>query len=240
MSADEPTVRERLDRIRARLRAACEKSERDPEDVVLLGVSKRQPLERVRAAIAAGLKVLGENQVQEAVAKSAELPVDVEWHLVGHLQSNKVKPAVRLFGTVHSIDRLKIARRIDREAERQSRRIDGFVQVNLGAEPSKHGYPEEGLVEAIRPLAELERLRVVGLMAIPPFERDPEAARRWFRRLRQLRDDVFADARWRDCPGWLSMGMSHDFEIAIEEGATHVRVGSAIFGERPVAPKARP
>jgi PLP dependent protein len=233
MSAVEPAVSERLDRVRDRLRAACERSGRAPEDVVLLGVSKRQPLDRVRAAIAAGLTVLGENQVQEAVTKSAVLPVDVDWHLVGHLQSNKVKPAVRLFGTIHSIDRLKIAHKVDLEAQRQGRRIDGFVQVNLGDEPSKHGFGAEGLAESVRPLAELEWLRIVGLMAIPPFEQDLEAMRRWFRRLRRLRDEVFADVRWHGRPGWLSMGMSHDFEVAIEEGATHVRVGSSIFGERP-------
>jgi len=232
MSAVETAVRERLNRVRDRLRAACERSGRDLDGVEMLGNSKRQPLDRVRAALAAGLTVLGENQVQEAVAKSAELPVGVDWHLVGHLQSHKVKAAVRLFSTIHSVDRVKIARKIDLEAERQDRRIDGFVQVNLGDEASKHGSPEAGLAEAMRPLAELERLRVVGLMAIPPFEPDPEAMRRWFRRLRQLRDEVFSDARWHGCPGWLSMVMSYDFEVAIEEGATHVRVGTSIFGER--------
>ncbi len=233
MSAVESAVAERLAGVRRRLCEACARGGRDPGTIVLLGISKRQPLERVRAAISAGLEVLGENQVQEAVSKSAQLPVGVDWHLVGHLQSNKVKPAVRLFGTIHSIDRLKIARRIDLEAERQSRRIDGFIQVNLGAEPTKHGYASEGLFEAVRPLAELEHLRIAGLMAIPPYEEDLAATRKWFSRLRQLRDDFFARSEWCDSPGWLSMGMSHDFEIAIEEGATHVRVGTSIFGGRP-------
>ncbi len=231
--AVESAVADRLRRVQGRLGAACERAGRAPQDIVLLGIGKRQPIERVRAAISAGLKVLGENQVQEAVAKSALLPVDVDWHFVGHLQSNKTRPAVRLFGTIHSVDRLKIARKIDREAERQGRRLDGFVQINLGDEPSKHGYAGEGLLEAMRPLADFEHLRIVGLMAIPPYERDLEAMRRWFIRLRELRDDVFGDARWAGAPGWLSMGMSHDFEVAIEEGATHVRVGTAIFGERP-------
>ncbi len=233
------SVAERLSSVRRRLRAACERVGRDPGDVVLLGISKRQPLERVREAIAAGLEVLGENQVQEAVTKSAQLPVNVDWHFVGHLQSNKAKIAARLFSTIHSIDSLKIARKIDLAAERQGRRIDGLIQVNLGAELSKHGYPVEGLIEAVRPLADLENLRIVGLMAIPPYEEDPEAARRWFARLRQLRDEVFSRAEWAGAPGLLSMGMSHDFEVAIEEGATHVRVGTSIFGERPVAPEAR-
>ncbi len=233
MSAVEAEVAERLANVRRRLREACERGGRDPAAVVLLGISKRQPIERVRAAISAGLEVLGENQIQEAVSKSAQLPVGVDWHLVGHLQSNKVKPAVRLFGTIHSIDRLKIARKIDLEAGRQGRRIDGFIQVNLGAEPTKHGYAPEGLFEAVRPIAELQHLRIVGLMAIPPYEEDLAAMRKWFARLRQLRDELVARGEWRGSPGWLSMGMSHDFEAAIEEGATHVRVGTSIFGRRP-------
>ncbi len=231
--AVESAVAKRLSKVRRRLEAACERSGRDPGDVVLLGISKRQPLERVRAAITAGLKTLGENQVQEAVSKSAQLPVDVDWHFVGHLQSNKAKPAVRLFSAIHAIDRLKIARKLDLEAERQGRQIDGFIQVNLGAESTKHGYATDGLAEALRPLAELEHLRIVGLMAIPPYEEELEAARGWFQRLRQLRDELASRPEWHGWPGWLSMGMSHDAGVAIEEGATHVRVGTAIFGERP-------
>ncbi len=233
MSAIESTMAERLADVRRRLDQACARGGRDPGTVVLLGISKRQSLERVRAAIAAGLEVLGENQVQEAVSKSAQLPVGIDWHLVGHLQSNKVKPAVRLFNAIHSIDRLKIARKIDVVAERQGRRIDGFIQVNLGAEPTKHGFAVEDLLEEVQPLAELQYLRIVGLMAIPPYEEDLAATRRWLRQLRQLRDEMVARAEWRDSPGWLSMGMSHDFEVAIEEGATHVRVGTSIFGGRP-------
>ena len=232
MSSVEPSIAERLADVRRRVREACERSGRDPGEVTLLGISKRQPLTRVRAAVAAGLQVLGENQVQEAIGKSAQLPADIEWHFVGHLQSNKTKPAVRLFAAIHSIDRLKIARRIELEAERQGKRLEGFVQVNLGEEPSKSGYAVEGLCEALRPLADLERLRIVGLMAIPPHEENLEAARQWFRRLRQLRDELGSRPEWSGFPGGLSMGMSHDFEVAIEEGATHVRVGTSIFGER--------
>lgn len=225
-------IAERLSEVQRRVREACERCGRDTSDVTLLGISKRQPLERVRAAVAAGLRTLGENQVQEAVDKSAVLPVDLEWHFVGHLQSNKVKPAVRLFTAIHSIDRLKIARRIEREAERQDKRLDGFVQVNLGDEATKSGYSSAGLFEALRPLADLARLRIVGLMAIPPYEQELEEARHWFRRLRELRDEMAARPEWDGFSGRLSMGMSHDFEIAIEEGATHVRVGTSIFGQR--------
>lgn len=233
MSSVEQEITEHLESVQRRVRAACERSGRDPAAVALLGISKRQPIRRIRAALAAGLRILGENQVQEAVAKSAELPIDIEWHFVGHLQSNKVKAAVRLFGTIHSIDRLKIARRIDVEARHQGKHIAGLVQVNLGSEPSKHGYPADGLIDALRPLVDLERLRIVGLMAIPPYEEDQTAAREWFVRLRELRDEIAIQPEWRGFPGWLSMGMSHDFEWAIEEGATHVRVGTSIFGSRP-------
>ncbi len=222
----------RLAELEGRIRAAGERCGRDPADVVLVGIGKRQPLERLRAAAAAGLRIFGENRVQEAVEKSAELPVGIEWHLVGPLQSNKVKPAVRLFDAVHSLDRPKIARLLDREAQRQDRRLQGFIQVHIGAEPSKHGFAVDGLAEAVRPLAELEHLEIVGLMAIPPYEEDPERARGWFRELRELRDELAARPEWSGFRGWLSMGMSHDFEIAVEEGATHVRVGTALFGPR--------
>ncbi|MCP4654621.1 MAG: YggS family pyridoxal phosphate-dependent enzyme [bacterium] len=225
-------VAARLAELEGRIHAACERCGRDPAEVVLVGIGKRQPLERLRAAAAAGLRVFGENRVREAVEKSAELPVEIEWHLVGPLQSNKVKPAVRLFDAIHSLDRPKIARLLDREAERQDRRLRGFIQVHVGAEPGKHGFAVDGLAEAVRPLAELERIEVVGLMAIPPYEEDRERARSWFRSLRELRDELAARPEWSGFPGWLSMGMSHDFEIAVEEGATHVRVGTALFGPR--------
>ncbi|RMH16470.1 MAG: YggS family pyridoxal phosphate-dependent enzyme [Acidobacteria bacterium] len=227
-------VAARLAAVRARIAAACARAGRDPQEVTLIGASKRQPPERLRAAIDAGLRVLGENQVQEAVAKSAELPLDVDWQLIGHLQSNKVKPAVRLFSTIHSLDRPKIIHRLEREAARQGRRLRGFLEVNLGAEPSKHGFAAADLVAAAAPFAALERIEIVGLMAIPPYEENPEDARRWFRQLRALRDELAARSAWQR-PGFgaLSMGMSHDFEVAIEEGATHVRIGTAIFGPRP-------
>ena len=232
MSSVTPAIADRLATVRQQVRDACEHCGRDPDDVTLLGISKRQPLERVRAVIAAGLRTLGENQVQEAIDKSSQLPVDVEWHFVGHLQSNKTKLAVRLFTSIHSIDRLKIAQRLEVEARRQGKVLDGFVQINLGQEPSKSGYPAEDLGDALCPLADLGHLRIVGLMAIPPYEKDLEASRQWFRQLRQLRDELAARPEWSEFPGLLSMGMSHDFEVAIEEGATHVRVGTSIFGKR--------
>lgn len=224
-------IAERLAAIQERIAAACQRSQRRPEEVTLVGAAKLQPLEKISAARDAGLRVVGENRVQEAERKQPELP-GLEWHLIGPLQSNKAKRAVRLFSTVHSIDRPKIARILAREAAAIGRELQGFLEVNVGREDSKHGFDPGEVVEQARSLAGLEALEIVGLMAIPPFETDPEAARRWFRQLRELRDELCATAELADCRGWLSMGMSSDFEVAIEEGATHVRIGTALFGER--------
>lgn len=220
------TVRERLD-------AACRAAGRSPEEVVLVGASKRQSIERLRAAWQAGLRVFGENRVQEAEAKGPLMPAECEWHLLGPLQSNKVKKAVRLFSTIHSIDRPKIARALDREAGLLGIEIDGFLEVNLGEEPSKHGFSAQDLPRQAGELAALAHLRIVGLMAIPPFEREASRARGWFDRLRGLRDELAARPEWPNFAGRLSMGMSHDYEIAVAAGATHVRVGTDLFGERP-------
>jgi PLP dependent protein len=231
MSGGDP-VAEALAAVQRRIEEACDRSGRDADEVTLVGVSKLQPVDKMRAAVAAGLRVFGETRVQEALSKSAELEVNLDWHLIGPLQSNKVKPASRLFSTIHSVDRLKIARLLDKDAGRLGRPIAGFLEVNLGAEPSKHGFLAAGIAEEVRPLADFESLRIVGLMAIPPYEEDPEQARAWFRRLRELRDELRSRPEWDGRLPWLSMGMSHDFEIAVEEGATHVRVGTALFGER--------
>lgn len=225
-------VAERLARVNARIEEACRRAGRPAGGVVLVGASKRQPVARLAEAAQAGLKVFGENRVQEAAAKSPELPSAIEWHLIGPLQSNKVRLAADLFRTIHSVDRLKIAEALDREAGSRGIEIAGFLEVNLGGEASKHGFPAPRLTEDALPLSRLQHLRIVGLMAIPPQGESPEDSRPWFRRLRELRDDLAARPEWRGFPGWLSMGMSDDFEVAIEEGATHVRVGTALFGPR--------
>jgi pyridoxal phosphate enzyme (YggS family) len=222
----------RLQAIRTSIAAACQASGRDPAGIVLVGASKMQPAARLAAFFAAGLRIFGENRVQEASAKSRELPREIEWHLIGPLQSNKVRAALDLFTAFHAIDRPKIAQALDREAAARGSRATGFLEVNLGGEESKHGFAPAGIAEAIRPLAELEHLRIVGLMAIPPPAPDREGARRWFRRLRELRDRIAARPEWAGFPGLLSMGMSDDFTAAIEEGATHVRIGTALFGPR--------
>ena len=228
---------ERLAAIRRRIAAACDRAGRDPAAVVLVGASKTQPAAALAPFVAAGLSVLGENRVQEALAKRRELAADprlprVEWHLIGPLQTNKARLALDLFSCVHSLDRPEIAAALDREAARRDAPLNAFVEVNLGEEPSKHGFALAGLAAALRPLRDLAYLRIVGLMAIPPYTADAAAARLWLRRLRELRDDLGGRPEWAGWPGWLSMGMSDDFEAAIEEGATHVRIGTALFGPR--------
>lgn len=225
-------VAERLARINTRIEQACRRAGRPAGSVVLIGASKMQPAAALAEAWQAGLRVLGENRVQEALAKSRELPPGIAWHLIGPLQSNKVRPALDLFRTIHSIDRAKIAEAVDGAAAARGIEISGFLEVNLGGEASKHGFLPERLAEEVRPLSQLQHLRIAGLMAIPPQGDAPEDSRPWFRKLRQLRDDLAARPEWRGFPGWLSMGMSDDFEVAIEEGASHVRVGTALFGRR--------
>ena len=233
MSSAEGSVERRLLDIRERLESAANVSGRHPSEITLVGASKRQPLDRMAAAWQAGLEVFGENRVQEALDKQPQLPAAIEWHMIGPLQSNKARRAAGAFAMIHSIDRAKIARRLDRHAGELGLRLTALAEINLGEEQTKHGFLPADLPEALEPLLDLEHLMIAGLMAIPPFESDAEQARHWFRRLRELRDDLFSRSAWSDRPGYLSMGMSHDFELAIEEGATHVRVGTALFGPRP-------
>lgn len=222
----------------ARLAEACRKAGRQPEDVALVGACKRQPLERIVDAVDAGLRILGENQVQEGEAHRAAL-LDagcgdrVAWHLIGPLQTNKAARACAAFDVFEAIDRARIAQRLDRVLGSRGGGVRGcLLEVNVGREPSKHGFlPED--TEAMLALGELDRLRVRGLMAIPPRRSDPRASRSDFAALRRLRDRLAGRGLFGDGEGWLSMGMSADFEVAVLEGATHVRIGSALFGERP-------
>ena len=227
---------ERLASIKTRIQEACRRVGRPEDSVVLLGASKTQPAAAIAEAWQAGLRVFGENRVQEGLAKSRELPREIasgiDWHLIGPHQTNKVRAALDLFRTIHSIDRLKVAEAVNREAGARGISITGFIEVNLGSEESKHGFLLGGLAEAVRPLADLQHLKIVGLMAIPPLGGAPEDSRPWYRRLRELRDELGARPEWSGWPGSLSMGMSDDFEVAIEEGASHVRVGTALFGPR--------
>jgi pyridoxal phosphate enzyme (YggS family) len=224
-------VASNLEEIRRNIVEACKRCGRRAEEITILGASKSQPMERLIWAWEAGLRVFGENRVQEAQTKMPLLPA-AEWHLIGPLQSNKAKKAVTLFRTIHSVDRPKIAWALDREATRLELPLQAFIEVNLAAEETKHGFLPTGLPASLEPLTELETLQIVGFMAVPPFEPNPEAARDRFRQLRRLRDELCSRPEWGECPGLLSMGMSHDYSIAVEEGATHVRIGTSLFGPR--------
>jgi PLP dependent protein len=224
----------RLADVRARLAAAAEKSGRKPDEVRLIAISKTHPTPVVKQAIDLGAADLGENRVQEAEGKITEIGHEqVRWHLVGHLQANKARRAVNLFDVIHSLDSVDLARRLDRhcvEAARES--LPVLIQVDLGHEETKSGIDESGLTHLVESLGPLMRLKLIGLMTLPPFFDDPEQSRPFFRRLRELRDELNQRGAFGDRTGELSMGMTHDFEVAIEEGATMVRIGTAIFGER--------
>ncbi len=225
-------VADRLATVRARIAAACGRAGRDPAEVTLIGASKGQPVERLLAAWRAGLADFGENRVQEALAKAAQLPTQARWHLLGPLQTNKAKKAVGRFTTVHSLDRLELARALDAHAAAAGRRLPCFLEVNLGGEPSKHGFPPERVSEAVGEALSCPHLEPLGLMAIPPLAADPEGSRPHFRILARFARELSERYGHERFPGLLSMGMSDDFEVALEEGATHVRVGTALFGPR--------
>ena len=217
-------VAENLARVRERIRRAAMRVGRAPEEVLLVGVSKSVDVERIRRALAAGLPALGENRVQEAGEKIEALGHAVPWHMVGHLQTNKARDAVLLFDLIHSVDRLDLARELQRRAVAAGRVVEVLVQVNLSGEATKGGFGADELKGALEAMTELPALRVRGLMTIPPPVERAEESRGWFRRLRDLRNEAGLEH--------LSMGMSDDFEVAVEEGATMVRVGTAVFGPR--------
>ena len=216
----------------AAIAAAAVKAGRKPESVRLVAVSKVQPASVVVEAARAGQRLFGENYVQELAAKAVEVAEPVEWHFIGHLQSNKVRQIAGLVAMIHTVDRLSLAQEIDRQWGRLGKVCDVLIQVNVSREATKSGTTAEELVQLVSEVALLPHLRVRGLMTMPPFFDDPEGARPFFRAVRALAETV-ADRRIAGVAmAELSMGMSGDFEVAIEEGATLVRVGSAIFGER--------
>ncbi len=232
LEAMEGAIARNLHAVRRRMEAAARRAGRDPASVTLVGVTKTVDAARIREAVEAGLLDLGENRVQEARDKVPQLSGAARWHLVGHLQSNKAGQAARLFGVIHSIDSTEILRRLEQAASMEGRTIGALVQVDLAGEATKFGVAEERLDELLEAAASCERMRVRGLMILPPHDPDPEKARPWFRRLRLLLESARARHVRLDLRD-LSMGMTEDFEVAIEEGATLVRVGRALFGERP-------
>ena len=223
----------RLQAIRQRMNAAAARCGRDPASVELLAVSKTFPVEAIREAADAGQVLFGENKVQEIIAKAPQLSASLHWHLIGHLQSNKVRKVLPLVKFIHSVGSLDLARDIDRIAGEMGLFPKVYLEVNLAGESSKHGFNAEQLRSHLEALYALKRLEIHGLMCIPPFDPEPAKSRPYFVQLRTLREDL---EKHGGAPlPLLSMGMSHDFEIAIEEGATIVRVGSAIFGDRTYA-----
>jgi PLP dependent protein len=223
----------RLADVRQRMARAALRAGRQPDDARLVAVSKTCPIEDVRAAAAAGQLDFGENRVQEALQKiESASGLAVRWHLLGHLQSNKAKKAAVPFACIHSIDRADLLDALDRAAADAGTTPDILVQVDLAGEPSKHGAAVDAVRSLVDRAAGCRALRLAGLMLLPPWFEDPEAVRPYFRTLRELRDRLCADGVPADRLRELSMGMSHDFEVAIEEGATLVRVGTAIFGMR--------
>ena len=231
------SIAENIAHVRSQIAAAAARVKRSPDSITLMAVSKTVEPERVRQAYAAGLRVFGENRVQEFAEKAAALKdlKDAEWHLIGHLQSNKAKKAAELFHAVDSIDSLRLAEKLDVAAEQMGKILPVFIEIKVGAEETKAGIPLDSpeLEDLLRGAAGLEHLEIRGLMTVPPYTENPEGARMYFRLLRDLRDKIAARKLPRIQMNVLSMGMSHDFEVAIEEGSTCVRVGTAIFGARP-------
>jgi len=216
---------------------AAARAGRPPEAVRLVAVSKYHSVEEITEAVRAGVVDIAENRVQEAEVKRRALAgEDIVWHLVGHLQSNKAKKALPLFDWIHSVDSVSLARRLNRLGEELDETQRILVQVDLAGEESKAGLPAAELLAALEQMGHLEHLRVEGLMVLPPFLDDPEDVRPYFARLRELRDAALGAGSVPGPLAELSMGMSHDFEVAIEEGATMVRIGTALFGERPSSP----
>jgi hypothetical protein len=236
---------EALKKVKEKIDNSAIKSGKNPSDIKLVAVSKTVELPRIIEAIQAGVDILGENRVQEAKNKILNLKSQfppptppfnkggikggVEWHLIGHLQKNKAKTAVQLFDLIHSVDSIALAEELDKQARKIGKQQRILVQVKLADETTKHGVLEKDLVDLLEKIVDMNNLKLEGLMTMPPFFEDPEKTRSYFRRLREIRDKF--EKKGLHLPE-LSMGMSNDFEVAIEEGATMIRVGTAIFGER--------
>ncbi len=228
------SLHENLADVRRRIETAAKRCGRNADEIKLVAISKTHPAEILRGAIAEGVTAFGENRIQEAEGKIEQVGSDAaEWHLVGHLQSNKARRAVQLFDVIQSLDSVDLAKRLERVCIQEARsELPVYIEVDLAGEESKTGIAEDKLDELVRMIRCCIALRLEGLMVVPPYFDDAEKVRPYFRRLRETRDRLLADGAFADAKGELSMGMSNDFEVAIEEGATVIRIGTAIFGER--------
>jgi pyridoxal phosphate enzyme (YggS family) len=218
--------------ILSRMNEAAAQCGRNPNDVKLLGASKSQSSEAIRAAIGAGVELIGENYVQEAKEKKDRISESAEWHMIGHLQRNKVKAAIELFDIIETLDNLALARDLDKEASKHGKKVRVFIEVNLGNEESKSGIAKNQVFSLVQEVASLSNMRVEGLMTVPPFRENLEEVRPFFRELSELREKLNELRLPNVDLKELSMGMTHDYTVAIEEGATIVRIGTALFGPR--------
>jgi pyridoxal phosphate enzyme (YggS family) len=230
------SIAENIAQVRERIAAAARRAARNPEEITLMGVSKTFPVERIREAYAAGLRVFGENRVQEFAGKADALRdlLNTEWHLIGHLQTNKAAKAVELFDAVDSVDSVRMADKLNASAESAGKTLSVLIEINVGGEQAKSGVAPDSdeLEQILRGAPQWGNLKISGVMTVPPYTEDPDGSRDYFRQLRRIRDSIAARDVPRVSMAALSMGMSRDFDVAIEEGATCVRVGTAIFGER--------
>ena len=226
---------QKINEVRQRIESACARSGRNPRDIILIAVTKTVSLETIQEAIRCGLNTFGENKVQEAAKKINELGpgAGISWHMIGHLQTNKVKDAIELFSLIHAVDSLRLCEKINERADKIGKVVDILLELNLSKEKTKYGFSEKELFDIIKSMEKYTNIRVRGLMTMTPFFDTPEDSREYFRRLFKLSRNI----REMPLPGnvemkYISMGMTQDFEVAIEEGANMVRVGRAIFGER--------
>lgn len=226
------SVKENIRAVREHIRNAALRAGRNPADIKLMGVTKTVDDDRIIEAIEAGIDIIGENYVQEGKRKIEKMGKSVEWHMIGHLQTNKAKYVVRIFDMVHSVDRLKLATEINRRSAAQGVTTRILIEVNVSGEESKSGIPRDRAVDLVRDVAVLDNLSIQGLMTMPPWFDDPEDARPYFVALRELRDRIARENIPNVAMNELSMGMSGDYKVAVEEGATIIRVGRFIFGER--------
>ncbi|BAT71533.1 alanine racemase domain protein [Thermosulfidibacter takaii ABI70S6] len=226
------SIRENVIKVKERIMSACERSGRNPEEVLLIAVSKTHPPELIKEAFEAGITHFGENRVQEAKGKIPLLSnLPITWHMIGYLQRNKVKDAVKLFSYIHSVDREPLVDELEKRLAKENRKMSVLIEVNVAGEESKHGVHPEDALPLLKYILECKRLEPIGLMTVAPYVENPEEVRWVFRQLRELKEKL-NEAVQKEVLQHLSMGMSNDFEVAIEEGATMVRIGTAIFGER--------
>ena len=226
------TIKNNLEIINGKIKKAALKANRNPEEIKLVAVTKTATIEQIKEAISAGVKIIGENKVQEAKEKYQILSADIEWHLVGHLQTNKAKYAVEIFDCTHSVDSIKLAQEINKRSFQFGKIMDVLVEVNVSGEETKYGIKPEEVEPFIKKISEFPRIRVRGLMTIVPIVEDKEEVRPYFRKLRELSEKIKSKNIENVKMDYLSMGMTEDFEIAIEEGANMVRIGRGIFGFR--------